>query len=273
MTWWKEGPEDIDEKPKGVDALGTPCLWSFFNIDCEYCRKANQYYKQGDDENGSRYYKKKTPLALAFFSSNHEALEDYNGKLVMIALPVRQVVGEIQKRLKTGDWKGDPADPENGYSIVIVKEKPEGEEYPQYLVGQGKKIPIKREALIEIYKKMDIPNPKQDKGRFLDWIYNKYPNHIIVSGADIPLDAKVGLRIIPWPWWNGSEPVPENEVNSNASPIKILRFHRIGGNDTFYKLKEHSFDLKAAMSEGMDRDGDEDDIPMDEEGGFNFEEV
>ena len=251
MVWWQKAKdgEAIDETKRGIEALGVPCLWRFFSIDCELCRKAKKFYDQGEDDLGAQFYAKKTPLALAILYSKHELLEEVNGKPVVIAIPREQVAGKIVERLKEGSWECDPSDPEKGFLVVVHKERPEGERFPKWYIKKGKHVPIPRDTLVKIYKQLEIVSPKQDKGAFLNWLYNKHPELVVVAGTDIPLNEEVALRFIPWPYWKDGEPVPEPEVDKDAAPIKILRFHWKMSTPAFDQLKNKGFDLSSSQEE------------------------
>ena len=246
MSWWQgEGVEDLTSVKRGIAALGAPCLWRIFGIECELCQKARRYYDAGDEEMGRTYWPKRTPLALAWLFSDHEMLEEVNGKLVVIALPIDQVVGKIVERLREGSWENDPSDLKKGFVVTIQKSKPKNSQFPKWSIGKGKALPVKREVLIEHYKRLNIPNPKQDKGGFLDWLYNRHPELVVVSGTDIPLDTPVGLRLVPWPFWVEGEPKLEPEVDPKSHPIKVLRFHWKLESPTVAELKEKAFDPTA----------------------------
>ena len=257
MGWWKVGTDGITESKRGLEALGVPCLWKFFGIECALCQRARKYYSQGDDEMGSKFWPKKTAMALAWVFSDHEALEDVNQKLVVTALPIDQVAGAIVQRLSEGSWEVDPSDLERGFVVGIYKKKVEGKQFPKWFIEKGKELPVNRDKLIEAYKELEIVSPRQDKGAFLNWLYNKHPERVLVAGTDIPLNVKVGIRIVPWPYWEGGNPVPEPEVYKDIPPIKTLRFHWGLSDQSFEKLKAREFSLTEEPED------DEADVPLD----------
>jgi len=278
MTWWirkEKGVEDVDLK-KGIDALGSPCLWYFFKLECPLCQRAAELYRKYDmtkdekvKQKAQSVYAKRTPMAFAIFSSEHEDLQHLKNKPVVIVLPIDHVVGAISNRLVSKEWEGDPTDIENGYIVTIWRKYKQGERFANWYVKRGKPLPLTKEKVKTLYKKLALPNPKQDKGAFLNWLYNKHPELVVVSWADIPADTEVDLRILPWPWKTASgEYIPENEVDQEASPFKVMRFHWRLGEDVVGRLKEAEFDISR-----FNPSKEEEDIPLSSESGDLLDEV
>lgn len=113
-----------------------PCL-SMYGEECPICKVSADYYAQGDDVNGKRYWKKRTNLAQAIILEdplpvNEDGESDYEGKVKYLSLTY-QIINLITEAIRSDELEAMPDDLEDGYDFTI-KKSAQGD-YSTYLIG------------------------------------------------------------------------------------------------------------------------------------------
>lgn len=115
-----------------------PCL-TMYGEDCPICKISQAYYKEKDEVNGKRYWKKKQYIAQAIIvedplPADETTGENHQGKVRYIALGY-QLYNIIKEAFASEDdpLEAIPYEFENGYDFVI--KKTEQGEYASYTVG------------------------------------------------------------------------------------------------------------------------------------------
>jgi hypothetical protein len=115
-----------------------PCL-SMYGEDCPVCKISQAYYKEKDEVNGKKYWKKKQYIAQAIIvddplPADETTGETHQGKVRYIALGY-QIYNIIKEAFASEDdpLEAIPYEFEGGYDFVI--KKTEQGEYASYTVG------------------------------------------------------------------------------------------------------------------------------------------
>lgn len=113
-----------------------PCL-SMFGEECPICAVSQQYYKAGDEDNGSKYWKKREHIGQALIIEDplppdQDTKETHEGKLRFINLGF-QLFGVIKKVFESGDLDEIPFAYKGGYNFTIAK-TPQGN-HSNYTMG------------------------------------------------------------------------------------------------------------------------------------------
>ena len=127
-----------------------PCL-SMYGEDCPVCKISQAYYKEKDEVNGKKYWKKKQYIAQAIIvddplPADETTGETHQGQVRYIALGY-QIYNIIKEAFASEDdpLEAIPYEFEDGYDFVI--KKTEQGEYASYTVGT--KFLSKQRALTE----------------------------------------------------------------------------------------------------------------------------
>lgn len=113
-----------------------PCLKQYGD-DCPICKVSAQYYKDGDKENGLKYYRKKSYVAQALIIQDPIPVSDqkkavYDGELRYLSI-TSQIFKVIQDAFESGDLDKEPYAFNGGYNFVIKKTQ-QGDK-ANYVVG------------------------------------------------------------------------------------------------------------------------------------------
>lgn len=115
-----------------------PCL-TMYGEDCPICKISQAYYKEKDEVNGKKYWKKKQYIAQAIIvedplPADETTGENHQGKVRYIALGY-QLYNIIKEAFASEDdpLEAIPYEFEDGYDFVI--KKTEQGEYATYTVG------------------------------------------------------------------------------------------------------------------------------------------
>lgn len=115
-----------------------PCL-TMYGEDCPICKLSQAYYKEKDEVNGKKYWKKKQYIAQAIIvedplPADETTGETHQGKVRYVALGY-QLYNIIKEAFASEDdpLEAIPYEFENGYDFVI--KKTEQGEYASYTVG------------------------------------------------------------------------------------------------------------------------------------------
>ena len=120
------------------DRRSTPCL-SMYGEDCPICAVSQQYYKNKDEVNGKKYWKKRQHIGQILviedpLDADKDTGENHEGKVRYINLSF-QLFNIIKNAFEKGDLESAPYEFEGGCNFNIVK-SPQGE-YPTYTLGSG----------------------------------------------------------------------------------------------------------------------------------------
>lgn len=112
-----------------------PCL-SMFGEDCPICKVSQQFYKNNDEENGKKYWKKRQYIAQVLVRKDplpaNDAGETHEGKVRFVNLGF-QIFSVIKETFESGELDEVPYAFEGGTDFVIKKSQ-QGQ-YPTYSVG------------------------------------------------------------------------------------------------------------------------------------------
>lgn len=113
-----------------------PCL-SMYDEDCPICAVSAEYYKNKDEANGKKYWKKKQYLAQALvvedpLPADAKTNVKHLGNVRILALGY-QLYNIIKEAFGSDDLEAAPYDNQDGYDFTIKKTM-QGE-YPTYVVG------------------------------------------------------------------------------------------------------------------------------------------
>ena len=92
------------------------------DIQCPVCAVSTQFYNQGDEENGQKYWRKVEYITQALILKDPMAGEDDSmvGKLALLRLR-KQIFQIIENAIMTGEIMDNPADYEKGTNFNIKK--------------------------------------------------------------------------------------------------------------------------------------------------------
>lgn len=113
-----------------------PCL-SMYGEECPICKTSQEYYKEKDEVNGKKYYKKRQYIAQALIvddplPADKVSGENHQGKVRFIALGF-QIYNIIKEAFASDDLESPPDDFVNGYDFTI--KKTEQGKYAAYNIG------------------------------------------------------------------------------------------------------------------------------------------
>lgn len=113
-----------------------PCL-GMYDEECPICKLSSDYYKQKDEINGKKYYKKRQYIAQALIVEDPLPTDattgaKNEGKLKFLAINY-QLYKIIQETFSSDDLEFPPEDLNNGYDFTI--KKTEQGKYASYTVG------------------------------------------------------------------------------------------------------------------------------------------
>jgi hypothetical protein len=113
-----------------------PCL-RMYGEDCPICAVSAAYYKDGDKENGKKYWRKKSHIAQALIvedplDADDDTGETAEGKVKFISLSY-QLYNVIKDAFESGELEEVPFAYENGCNFIIKKTQ-QGD-YPNYTTG------------------------------------------------------------------------------------------------------------------------------------------
>ena len=96
-----------------------------YGEDCPICKVSNQFYKEGNEDDGLKYYKKKSYLGQCLVVQdplpvNSETGESHEGKLRFISI-TPQIFKVIQEAFESDDLDEAPYEFDGGYNFVIKK--------------------------------------------------------------------------------------------------------------------------------------------------------
>ena len=113
-----------------------PCL-KMYEEDCPICNVSRAYYKDKDEANGKKYWRKKQHLAQALIvedplDADKDSGENHEGKVRFIALGY-QIYNIIKESFESGELDEIPFAYEGGCDFII--KKTEQGKYASYAVG------------------------------------------------------------------------------------------------------------------------------------------
>lgn len=179
-------PDKSDDNPMGfiVEKLmhtleingekkSIPCL-KMYGDDCPICKVSSSYYKENDNTNGKKYWRKKQHLAQALIvedplPSNPETDETHENKVRFVALGY-QLFNVIKEAFEGGELDELPYAFENGCDFIIKKTK-QGE-YDTYAIASrfarksrnlsDEEVSMVRQEMIDL-KSLLPPKPEIEK--------------------------------------------------------------------------------------------------------------
>jgi hypothetical protein len=112
-----------------------PCL-KMYNEDCPICKVSSDYYKSGDEDNGKKYWKKRTYIAQALIIDDpidpRDGEESQEGEVRYISMGY-QLYNVVKEAFESGDLDEIPFAYKGGYNFVI--KKTEQGKWATYAVG------------------------------------------------------------------------------------------------------------------------------------------
>ena len=96
-----------------------PCL-SMYGKACPVCMAAKKFYDDGDETNGSRFYKKRSYLGQVIVVDSPFDYEDMEAQPKLISLNPK-IYGTIKAGIMSGDVEALPTDYDAGYNFRIRK--------------------------------------------------------------------------------------------------------------------------------------------------------
>lgn len=113
-----------------------PCL-KMYGDDCPICKTSSAFYKEKDNINGKKYWRKKQHIAQAIIvedplPADDDTGENHEGKIRFLALGY-QLFNVIKETFEGGELDELPYAYENGCDFIIKKTK-QGE-YENYSIG------------------------------------------------------------------------------------------------------------------------------------------
>lgn len=112
--------------PVNGERKSIPCL-RMYEEDCPICKVSQQYYKEGDKENGKLYWRKKQHLAQALIiedplPTDDSTGENHEGQVRFLAIGY-QLFAVIKESLESGELDEVPFAYEGGTNFIIKKTK------------------------------------------------------------------------------------------------------------------------------------------------------
>lgn len=113
-----------------------PCL-KMYGEDCPICKVSSAYYKEGDKENGKKYWRKRQSIAQALIiedplPADADTGETHEGKVRFLALG-HQIFTVIKEAFESGELDEIPFAYDGGCNFIIKKTS-QGQ-YDTYAVG------------------------------------------------------------------------------------------------------------------------------------------
>lgn len=112
-----------------------PCM-KMYGDDCPICKVSSDYYKEGDEDSGKKYWRKKTYIAQALVIEDpidpKDGEETHDGQLRYISMGY-QLYNVVKEAFESGDLEEIPFAYEGGYNFVI--KKTEQGKWATYAVG------------------------------------------------------------------------------------------------------------------------------------------
>lgn len=97
-----------------------PCL-SMYGERCPVCEKAKQFYDEKDEENGRKYYKKRSYVGQVLVVES--PIEHDESQLVKLIEIGPKIFKKIQAAFASGDLENPPYDFKGGYDFRLTKSK------------------------------------------------------------------------------------------------------------------------------------------------------
>lgn len=112
-----------------------PCF-KMYGDDCPICKVSSDYYKEGDEDNGKKYWKKRTYIAQALIIEDpiesKGGDDNYEGEVRYISMGY-QLYNVVKEAFESGDLDEIPFAYKGGYNFVI--KKTEQGKWATYAVG------------------------------------------------------------------------------------------------------------------------------------------
>ena len=106
------------------EVRNVPCL-QMYGKRCPVCDTAKKFYDNGDDDNGSRFYKKRSWIGQGIVVDSPFTYDEPENQPKLISVGW-QVYSSIKSAIMQGDVEAMPTDLENGYNYRITKTRGAG---------------------------------------------------------------------------------------------------------------------------------------------------